>query len=32
MQHVYPTRRGEAVKHHPLYMDTPTLPECLQTL
>lgn len=23
MQHVYPTRRGEAVKHHPLHTDTP---------
>lgn len=32
MQHVYPTRRGEAVKHYPLYTDTPTPPGCLQTL
>lgn len=32
MQHVYPTRGGEAVKHHPSHMDTPTPPGCLQTL
>lgn len=32
IQHVYPTRRGEAVKQHPLHTDTPTLPGCLQAL
>lgn len=32
MQHFYPTQGEEAVKHHPLHMDTPTLPGCLQTL
>lgn len=32
MQHVYPTGRGAAVKHHPLHRDTPTPPGCLQTL
>lgn len=32
IQHVYPTRRGEAVKHHPSHTDTPTLAGYLQAL